>query len=251
MQPCFDETAFQWIEEGRLPVRGPADERVWAGNTVANLLPQTFEAYTKILHRIDARHEWIDNPLSREEVHVLGLPSCSQVEAFVLRARSIGRSTRVRWKDVCALLELPFSAGITDDWFRERMASGCWPRYFSGPSDSCFLDAEEIAELVRLVSNNDVGAHFARLPFVPLIGTDTALLYRGELADVPRLNIDDSPPEYWWPESKNWCVCSDYDLPFTVVGGPKNLIDRVLSSDLLEAVAVTPNTRIDYKSPIA
>lgn len=26
-------------------------------------------------------------------------------------------------------------------------------------------------------------------------------------------------PEYWWPTDCSWCLCSDYDLMFTVVGG--------------------------------
>jgi hypothetical protein len=68
MQPCPDETAFQWIASGCVPLLGIEDEEVvWQGNTVANLLPQTFDAYAKILHRIDARYDWIDNPLSQGE----------------------------------------------------------------------------------------------------------------------------------------------------------------------------------------
>jgi hypothetical protein len=86
---------------------------------------------------------------------------------------------------------------------------------------------------------------------MPFIGTDQPLLYIGELLDVPDLLVNDSPPEYWWPESRSWCVCSDYDLSFTIVGGPQNFIDQILASNVLEAVTVSHHTRIDYKTPIS
>ena len=41
------------------------------------------------------------------------------------------------------------------------------------------------------------------------------------------------------------CVCSNYDLGFTIVGGDADLIDRLLRSDVLECIEVTPETRAD------
>jgi hypothetical protein len=43
----------------------------------------------------------------------------------------------------------------------------------------------------------------------------------------------------------SWCVCSDYDLTFTIVAGSKELVSRVLNDVTLEAIQVTPQTRID------
>jgi hypothetical protein len=57
-------------------------------------------------------------------------------------------------------------------------------------------------------------------------------------------------PEYWWPTEKNWCICSEYDLSFTVVAGPGNLIARLLASQVLECIEVTPDTRIDSLAPM-
>jgi hypothetical protein len=83
---------------------------------------------------------------------------------------------------------------------------------------------------------------------MPYIGTDKPLLFSGELKDLPDFSAA-TPPEYWWPQSQRWCVCSDYDLPFTIIGGSHGLIDQIGSNALLETVMVTPSTRIDYKSP--
>ena len=57
-------------------------------------------------------------------------------------------------------------------------------------------------------------------------------------------------PEYWWPPNRAWCVCSDYDLMFTVVGGSRHLISALLKSDVLECLEVTPQTRIDSLAPM-
>jgi len=248
MQTWADEKPFQWIGSGRLPLGHPYQES--RGNTVANLLPQTFEAYVKILHRIDARYDWLDNPLSPEEIRILQLPSCSRLEEFVVSIRD-QRSTRVRWREICKLLDLPFSAGIVDDWFRQRLELGCWPRYFYGPPDCCALESEELSELIQIIStHSEPESCFIRLPEIPYIATDKPLLYQESLEDLTNSLAEGTPPEYWWPISQAWCVCSDYDLPFTVVGGDRRLIDQIASNPLLEAVIVTPSTRIDYKSPI-
>ena len=248
MLACANENPFKWIEYGRLPLRHPYQES--QGNTVANLLPQTFEAYVKILHRIDVRYDWLDNSLSPKEMQILGMHSCRQLEEFAKSIRDKS-STRVRWREICALLDLPFSAGITDDWFRERVESGCWPRYFYGPPDCCGLESEELSELIQTISiQSEPESCFVRLPQTPYIGTDKRLLYQGRFNDLIGL-AEETPPEYWWPTSEDWCVCSDYDLPFTVVGGKHRFIDQIVSNPLLESVPVAPSTRIDYKSPIA
>jgi hypothetical protein len=94
---------------------------------------------------------------------------------------------------------------------------------------------------------------FARLPHFAFVAMEEPppLLYKGKLLDIASLLVEQQSAEYWWPESRNWCVCSDYDLPFTVVGGPQNFIDQILASNILEAVVVTPQTRIDYKTPLS
>jgi hypothetical protein len=248
IQTCSNEAFFQWLKSSRLPLEHPYQES--RGNTVANLLPQAFEAYAKILHRIDVRYDWLDNPLSREEMQILAMPHCRQLEDFAISVRD-RPSTRVRWREICSLLNLPFSAGIVDDWFRLRLEAGCWPRYFYGPPDSCALQSDELIELIQTISaQNQPETCFFRLPEIPHVGTDKPLLYQGNLEDLPNLWLEQTPAEYWWPMSQDWCACSDYDLPFTVIGGKRLLIDRILSNPLLESVMVTSSTRIDYKSPI-
>jgi len=78
-------------------------------------------------------------------------------------------------------------------------------------------------------------------------------LFRGTLEE-----IDEFPtgkryrfgPEYWWPLDRSWCVCTDYDLTITVVGGSSQLVAALLSHSILECLEVTPRTRIDGLAPI-
>jgi hypothetical protein len=85
------------------------------------------------------------------------------------------------------------------------------------------------------------------------IGTNKPLLYLGPLEQLQRFLKETDrqfTPEYWWPEDRSWCVCSDYDLPFTIVGGSNQLIDSILTNPDLESIRVTPDTRVDYRAPI-
>jgi uncharacterized protein YceK len=247
IQACTEKLPFDWIESDRLPLEDPYQP--WRGNTVANLLPQTFEAYVKVLHRINPRFDWLDNPLSPEEIRILQLPACSQLEEFVIGIRD-RKAACVRWREICQLLDLPFSEGIVDEWLRQRLEPECWPRYFYGPPDCCAIEREELIDLIRIISlQHETEDCFFRLPEVPYIGTDKPLLYQANLKDLPDL-LEETPPEYWWPSDQEWCVCSDYDLPFTIVAGGREMIDQIITSQLLETVLVTPSTRIDYKSPI-
>ena len=72
----------------------------------------------------------------------------------------------------------------------------------------------------------------------------------GELAEVPEfLAADDvfGTPTYWWPKDRSWCLCTDWDLIFTLVGGSTELTDAIVNDDFLESVIVSRDSRVDYK----
>jgi hypothetical protein len=51
---------------------------------------------------------------------------------------------------------------------------------------------------------------------------------------------DFQSPNLWWTEDHSWCVASEIDLPWTYVGGSRDLILSLLQDDRLEAVEVLP-----------
>ena len=94
---------------------------------------------------------------------------------------------------------------------------------------------------------------FLRFAAIPFIGTNKPILFAGELDEIGNFLKEDEhrlSPEYLWPSDRNWCLCSDYDLTFTVVGEPQELISAILSSSTLEGLQVSQQTRIDSLVPM-
>jgi hypothetical protein len=44
----------------------------------------------------------------------------------------------------------------------------------------------------------------------------------------------------WWPQDHAWCVASEIDLPWTYVGGPAALIDRIVADQRIETLRAAP-----------
>jgi hypothetical protein len=55
-------------------------------------------------------------------------------------------------------------------------------------------------------------------------------------------------PNIWWPDDRTWCVASEIDLPYTYVGGSKELIEEILERPGLEALPSEVSDGITYDS---
>ena len=251
MHPCTAD-AFEWIRAGREKVLA-RDKPDWK-SSVSNLIPRQFEAYAKILHQIDARYENIDNPLTEREISILKIPACTKLRSFVDRLRKEGRGPRIRWRELAQVLGVPFGPEICHEWFRVNMeTSECWPRFLSGPDDAS-LSAEELSALLSVLQpftgNQNCFFRFSEIAF---IATDRPIQFSGTLEELCAFLANgkyQSTPEYWWPADHSWCVCSDYDLTFTIVAGTNELVSGILNDPTLEALQVAPETRIDSYAPV-
>ena len=56
-------------------------------------------------------------------------------------------------------------------------------------------------------------------------------------------------PNLWWPTDRSWCVASEIDLPWTYVGGSKELIDQLLADGRLETVGAAPEDSLWREFP--
>jgi hypothetical protein len=247
MQPQHDESAFDWIRQGRdaLAVsRSPE----WAGNFVSHLMPTMFEAYAKVFHHIEASYENIDKALSQAEITILKIPPCEELRSFVESQRASAKGRRIRWKELAELLNVPFAPSISHEWYLKKLERGCWAQFLRGP-DEGLLRPEECSQLVSVLKPFTNNAEcFFRFNQIPFINTGKPLLFHGaldELGGFLTAGAYQFSPEYWWPPRQSWCVCSDYDLMFTFVGGSRKLISALLTSDVLECMEITSQTRID------
>ena len=254
MHPCPDDE-FEWIRSRPEKPRARNTSN-WNGNFVSQLMPIRFEAYAKILHGIEASYRNIDDahPLTEREISVLKIPPCTKLRSFVETLREEGGSPSIRWRILAQLLGVPFEPEICHEWFRASMEEPiCWPRFLSGPDDGN-LNAEEFREVLSLLrvfsGSQDCLFRFSEWG----IGkTNKPLTLRGALDELAPFLAEKSyqfTPEYWWPTDRSWCVCSEFDLKFTVVGGSRDLISAALNNATLEALQVTPQTRIDSEVPL-
>jgi len=255
MKPERDEIAFEWIRS-RCDESAVSDTPEGRAIFVAHLVPPMFEAYARVLHRMDARHEEIDQPLSPSERRILQIPSCEPLRSFVEQRRADGGGTRIKWRELAELLNVPYVPEITAEWLRKRLEDGwCFARFLGGTTEAD-RKGEQHALTSHLRSCTEAQECFFRfsdIPFYQFSNAGPPRLFKGTLNEVDGLP-DTGPyrggPEYWWPSDKRWCVCSDYDLHETIIGGPRQLISSLLTSDVLECLEVSPQSRIDPFVPM-
>jgi hypothetical protein len=252
MLPEHNEGAFDWISQGR-------DKRFWTrppegnGGFIPSLIPPIFQSYVKLLHSVKAHYEFIDNPLSESENAILRIPPCEPLKSFVELRRAETQGTRIRWKVLAELLDVPFVPEINLEWFRGRLTdTWCWPRLLSGPADGYLIEDEcraLSAALKLFAGQQDCFFRFSDILLYSHPGQPQ--LFKGNLDEVADFQIANRGGfEYWWPSDRSWCVCSEYDLPYTIIGGRSGLISALLLDGTLECVEINPRTRIDVFVPM-
>src|SRR5258708_17412901 len=94
--------------------------------------------------------------------------------------------------------------------------------FCSGPHDAG-LSAEELSAVLSVLrpfaGNQDSFFRFSEIAFIE---TDKPIQFCGTLDELSTFLANGKyqfTPEYWWPADHSGCVCSDYDLTFTIVAG--------------------------------
>jgi hypothetical protein len=251
IHPENNETVFDWIRHGRAEKK-PGGDRPQAV-FVSNLFPSIFETYARVLHRIDARSDDIDTPLSPVENAVLNIASCEPLRSFVQHRRAKSLGNRVRWKELAELLDVPFTPEICGEWFRQKLTDPwCLSRFLRasapGRKEEC---AELVSSLTRVTTGSECFFRFSDIPFYAKVRQNEPRLFRGGLNEICTFtkgrNLDF---EYWWPPDHCWCVCSDYDLSVTIVAGNEQLTSDLLTSNVLECIQTTAQSRLDPFVPM-
>ncbi len=248
-----DGSAFEWIRNSR-PALLANDNPGWKGNFVSHLMPTTFESYAKILHRIDANYTDIDTPLSEKEVVLLQIPRCEKLRSLIETARREGTEPRLRWETLARAFGVPYQPEICHEWFRKSMTEpGCWPRLLFGPGEGSLSPGELAAVLSTLQIFTPPQDCYFRFSEIAFIATDKPILFCGALDTLETFLKHGEyqlTPEYWWPVDRSWCLCSDYDLDFTIIGGSKALLSDLTNNAALEVLEIKPENRIDSLVPL-
>lgn len=69
-------------------------------------------------------------------------------------------------------------------------------------------------------------------------------LFRGPLADAgpgdDPFRIEDAVPAFLWPADRAWCLADEVDTHWAGIGGPPELVDRLVGDPRLDVVRVDP-----------
>ncbi|MEU5776053.1 hypothetical protein ABZ819_22510 [Streptomyces venezuelae] len=208
----YEGTELAWLHD-RL---GRSDDG--PGHVVSELVPEGYEAYVRIFHRF--------------------------------RATDGSGRTR-RWKAWAKDSGVPFHPEMSHRWLRSDEPDP-GPRWMA---DEGTLDERSRGALARLLAavSGEQDVYFAYDLGALLWGAhDEPLVRHGSLAHLEDVRasltdvLGDSGPEFWWPQDRSWVVTTDYDLLSTYVGCSSRTAERILTDDTLEALPVTPHTRVDW-----
>lgn len=158
---------------------------------------------------------------------------------------------RVSWTNFFEFYNVNFdieTANQTQEKIRQRLLSdepkkSEWPSYLWFPGEgNC-----ETAELKYIFSTlrdlyGDLSANF----YYNLLKTQEWIedkIYKGKLSEFDELatikNLRDNPTAIF-PDNKTWCIVSDYDLPFTYIGGTKEFIKRLTTNKDFDIYEIKP-----------
>jgi hypothetical protein len=217
-----DAGAADWVVAALRPWERPRVRSVW----IASFVPDTFEAYARILHPArgpsgDVR--WAD--LSARTAVAVG-PETGFGE---VRGLDPARDQRT-WDQA-----VPSDGSLPE---RQLRALGRAVGPFTSTPETCFYCV--------WVGYGMLGEH-PDLPLVRLPHREHFLL-TGPLARMSRaLRFDDweQSPTMWWPADRAWFVATEVDGYSTYAGGSAACIDGIIGCPDLETMPVDPETAMD------
>lgn len=259
-----ETTAFDWIAKGQdVPPAQGADSPDWTGNVVAQCIPRVFPAYCKLFHPIhedaSTRSHYLtwNEEKSANPAPLETEPGKKALAALLSDSVLVGRCSgveetqeaRVLWRTLAERYGLTFHPEFNPESFRKVFKTGSWPRYLLGPAEGT-LDRKTCEALISVLKPfSHAQAIYFR--FSDYLINDLPHLYSGDLGDLTTFLIKPhfgGTPECWWPEDRGWCVFTDWDLTFTLIGGSKELVETCVAHPMMECMVVKPETRIDYRA---
>lgn len=234
---------------------GPRLTRWEDGYTVSIVVPTGFEAYARVLHPAGIPEHggrlvrwadvaaWSGLPLRADaQFHSVALPPADPGGPPPY-SQGGPRDGSLYPPDAVALAAIArgWTATPEDCWF-------CVWDGFGWDVVSRTGTRPGTGEIIAGSGRDPVPGPVREGPRVRLPNRDY-LLYRGPVeAAVTLAGLDGTGgqcPNLWWPADRAWCVATEIDLPWTYVGGPRGLIDAVLTHDQIEALPAAPDDQLN------
>lgn len=225
MEELFDFEPFAWIKDGI----------VKTGNSVSRFIPPVFESYCKILHPLYRDARITDETKTGDESDL------SQADAI---------EVRLTYKEMAIKYGLDYTPAFSF-YSLKKAFPGSWndfpPAYLLHPDEGT-LEKHYCDLFIDVLSKYSSGQNcYFEFNVMATEKWTGNLLFRGKLTEFDVLYNNKRvwcTPTYWWPEDRSWCICTDYDLTFTLVGGAKEMIEEMSVSKDMEVMTVQSSTRI-------
>jgi len=245
-------------------VNGPAwswsanvAEADWIGgrlsdaHIVTSVVPAGFDAYARVLHPVPNSHTDGERAVRWAEVAAWsGMPLLRDAQFHSIALPPVRPEADAPWsgqgpeEGSLYLADAQVLAGLARHWTAtpERVWFCVWDGYdWAGtplvpPGQVGMRRPDPVPGAVR----NGPRVH---LPYRDY------LLYAGPVEAVTAvapLSGLEQTPNLWWPADRAWCVATEIDLPWTYVGGPAGLIDRILSDERIEALPAEPADSVTH-----
>ena len=147
------------------------------------------------------------------------------------------------WRELAAVLGLPYDVTLDDERILGGFPDESWPRSLYGPDEGS-LDEPTILAMVPHL-RRELASSACCFYFDPLRvreSADTGLLFTGGVDDAPLcLGLEGThrvSPTHWWPEGREWCVYTNWDLKWSYIGCSERLLRKLVADDALEVLPV-------------
>jgi hypothetical protein len=127
--------------------------------------------------------------------------------------------------------------------------SGNWPNdiWFPAEGDNEVQQIQRIRDV--LIDNyGDIEVNYYYV-VLKARSWKTDITYRGRLSELESLwlldEVRDSPSAIY-PDTKDWCIVTNYDCDATYIGGSKDLIKSLTSIDQYDIYEIVPKKPISY-----
>lgn len=154
---------------------------------------------------------------------------------------------RLLWRDLAKIRGLRFHAEMNPELLFIPMPGSEFVDDLIGLAEGD-LDDLTCRELVDALTPL-TGPQTCSFEFGVLQNLNDPIFYKGRLADVTSCKRDLGThcyPERWWPQDGSWCLFTDHDLSYTLVGGSAEVVNALSARNSLECVEVSAETRTRY-----
>jgi hypothetical protein len=221
-----------------------ADALTTFATDVTSLVPSGFEAYARLFHPCEGGRRWA------EVAAETGRVAHNAMQAGWIRA-AVG-SEGDPWGDREGDPEsgtLPRAEGVA--------LGRILAEHTSTPDDLWFAVWDGWDRLVedflrRITEDGGSDPSDLRRHRMLRVPNREYHLLHGSLDELPAFyrNDDFQSPNLWWPADHAWCVATEIDLNWTVLGGRQTAIDAVLASPELEVLPIEPETDLFRTDPV-